>query len=146
MKTWIHTIFYVLLLSLSEGCFYTDTDMYFVDPVAGDPPQVSVTTSLDTLFEPPVNDSLRVEYLVEISGGELYYVYAELAQSMVYESDSYQGSFLIIPEMADSEGIDTLYLNFYYSSNTNSLADKLGYEALVMYLDFPLYFNMGGAR
>lgn len=146
MKTWFHTIFYILLFSLLAGCLYTDPDMYYVDPVAGDPPQVSVSTSLDTLFVPPVNDSLRVEYQVEISGGELYYVYAELAQSMVYESDSYQGSFLIIPEMADSEGIDTLHLNFYYSSNTNSLADKLGYEALVKNLDFALYFNIGGAR
>jgi hypothetical protein len=144
--TEIYTLFSILLISGLSGCFYMDSDMYLVDPVPGDPPGVSVSTSLDTLYNPPVNDSLRVDYRIEVTGGELYYVYAELGQYTVYESDSSQGSFLIIPDMADSEGIDTLHMRFFYSSNTNSLADKLGYEALVKDLDFALYFNTVGAR
>jgi hypothetical protein len=125
------------------GCIYSDSDMYFVEPVADDPPQISINTNLDTLYNPQVNEGLEVEYQVEINGGELYYVYAELAQSMVFESDSSYGSFWIIPLMADSAGIDTLYMSFYYSTNTNSLADKFGYEALVESLDFALDFNTG---
>jgi hypothetical protein len=125
------------------GCIYSDSDMYFVEPVPDDPPQISVHTNLDTLYNPQVNEGLEVEYQVEISGGELYYVYAQLAQSLVFESDSSHGAFWIIPIMADSAGIDTLYMSFYYSSNSNSLADKFGYEALVEYLDFALDFNTG---
>jgi hypothetical protein len=135
-----------LFLLWLPACFYSDSEMYYVEPLAADPPVISVSTNLDSLFNPPVNDSLEVEYLVDISGGELYYVYAEIANSMVFESDSTRGIFWVTPYMADSAGIDTLHMQFYYSSNTNSLADKLGYEALVKYLDFALDFNAGGRR
>ena len=135
-----------LLLLWLPACFYSDSDMYYVDPMAGDPALVTVSTNLDSLYNPPVNDSLEVEYLVEISGGELYYVYAEIASSMVFESDSTRGRFWVTSSMAGSAGIDTLHMEFYYSSNTNSLADKLGYEAMVWYLDYALDFNEGGAR
>ena len=40
--------------------------MFYVEPVAGDPPVITVSTNLDTLHSPQVNDSLEVEYLVEI--------------------------------------------------------------------------------
>ena len=146
MRIRISILISALLLLWLPACFYSDTEMYYVDPIAGDPPLVTVSTSLDSLHNPPVNDSLEVEYLVEINGGELYYVYAEIASSMVFESDSTQGMFWITPFMADPFEIDTLHMRFYYSSNTNSLADKLGYEALVKYLDFALDFNAGGAR
>lgn len=135
-----------LLLLCLPGCFYSDNEMYYVEPIQDDPPELTVSTNLDSLYNPPVNDSLEVEYRVDISHGELYYVYAEIARAMVFESDSVYGSFWITPHMADSAGIDTLHMEFYYSSNTNSLADKLGYEALVKYLDFALDFNAGGAR
>lgn len=146
MKNWITILSITLLLSGFSGCFYSDTDMYFVEPVPGDPPQLTVTTNLDTLYNPLVDDSLEVTYLADITGGELYYVYAELAQSTVFESDSTQGSFWITPFMADSAGIDTLHMGFYYSANTNSLADLFGYEARVKYLDFALDFNTGGKK
>jgi hypothetical protein len=135
-----------LLMSCLPGCFYSDSDMYYVEPIPDDPPELTVSTNLDSLYNPPVNDSLEVEYRVDIRHGELYYVYAEIARAMVFESDSVYGSFWITPFMADSAGIDTLHMEFYYSSNTNSLADKLGYEALVKYLDFALDFNTGGRR
>lgn len=146
MRTWIHSTLAGLLICGLTGCFYSDTDMYFVEPIPDDPALISVSTNLDTLTNPPVNDSLKVEYHVEITGGELYYVFAELARYMVFESDSIRGSFWITPFMVDSAGIDTLHMNFYYSSNTNSLADKFGYEAMVMYRDFALEFNAGGSK
>lgn len=120
--------------------------MYFVEPLPDDPPLISVSTNLDTLTNPPVNDSLKVEYLVEITGGKLYYVYAEVAQSMVFESDSIHGLFWITRYMADSAGIHTLHMNFYYSTNSNSLADKFGYEAQILYRDFELDFNAGASK
>jgi hypothetical protein len=93
-----------------------------------------------------VNDGLEVEYLVEISGGELYYLYAEIASATIFESDSVRGKFWITPQMSDSAGVDTLHMYFFYSANTNSLADKLGYEARSMNLDFAIDFSAGGAE
>ncbi|MDF1575318.1 MAG: hypothetical protein P1P86_09030 [Bacteroidales bacterium] len=131
------------LCCMFPACFYSDTEMYEVDPLAGDPPNISISTNLDTLDLPQVNDSLALIYHVQISGGELYYVYAEVAGHMVFDSDSTQGIFWIYPQMADSSGVDTLSMEFYYSSNSNSLADKVGYEALLERLKFALDFNQG---
>jgi len=146
MRISIHILLTVMLLTAFPGCFYTDSDVYFVEPLAGDPPLISVSTNLDTLSDPQVSDSLYVEYITEISGGELYYMYAGLAGSVIFESDSILGSFWITTSMADSAGVDTLYLQFYYSSNSNSLADKLGYEALIKGLKYPIDFMEGGAK
>jgi len=132
-----------MFLFVIPACFYTDSEMFEVSPVPGDPPVFSVTTNLDSLALPKINDSLEIIYDVEIAGGELYYVYAELAGTPLFESDSTSGFFWIYPEMADSPGVDTLFMDFYYSSNSNSLADKVGYEALVDYLKIAVDFNEG---
>jgi hypothetical protein len=139
-------IFSVGLLLMLPACFYTDSDLYEVDPVAGDPPVFSVTTNLDTLNNPPVNDSLEVIYRVDIEGGELYYVYGEIADTLVFESDSIYGSFWINHGVAEDPGVDTLYLDFYYSSNSNSLADIVNYEAILKTLKLAVEFNLGAAK
>ena len=120
--------------------------MYFVDPVPGDPPLVSLSTNLDTLDTPAVSDSLEVHYLTEVSNGDFYYMYAYIAGSTIYESDSTRGTFWVTPFMADSSGIDTLYMDFYYSTNTNSLADQFGYEAVVESLAYAINFSIGGSK
>jgi hypothetical protein len=43
-------------------------------------------------------------------------------------------------------GVDTLQLEIYYSTNSNSLADRVGYEARAARLKYPLYFNLGGRK
>ena len=144
----------VLLLSGISGCFYSDSEMFYVVPLAGDPTDITVSTNLDDLHNPQVNDSLEVRYLVEITDGELYYAKAALAGSLIYGSDTIQGAFWITPYMADAAGIDTLYMRFEYSSNTNSLADKISqddnyevvYEWLVKDYKFALDFNLGAAK
>jgi hypothetical protein len=142
MGKYIIVFISLLLFSGLPACFYSDTEMFEVEPIPGDPPLFSLSTNLDTLLNPPVNDSLEVNYDVEISGGELYYLYADVASTTIYESDSSSGSFWINASLADSSGVDTLYMEFYYSSNSNSLADKVGYEALVEYLSFAIDFNL----
>ena len=142
MRNYISIFFVGLLLSGLPACYYSDPEFYEVEPVPGDPPLISVSTNLDTLNNPPVNDSLEVIYQVEISGGELYYVYADVVHTTIFESDSTYGSFWINPLLANSSGVDTLYMEFYYSSNSNSLADKAGYEALVEYLNLAIDFNL----
>jgi len=143
MRKYISIFFAALLLSGLPACFYSDSNTYYVEPVPGDPPLVSVISNLDTLYNPPVNDSLEVSYQVEIEGGEFYYLYADIVNTTVFESDSSSGSFWINSMLADSSGIDTLKLEFYYSSNSNSLADKVGYEALSDTLKYAIDFNLG---
>ncbi len=146
MRTYISIFFSVLLLSGLPACSYTDSEMYEVEPVPGDPPILSVSTNLDTLHNPPVNDSLEVIYQAVVEGGEFYYVYADVVNTSIFESDSSYGSFWIDSVLADSSGVDTLYMEFYYSSNTNSLADKVNYEARTEILKYAIDFNPGGTK
>lgn len=146
MRISIQILITAMLLTAFPACFYNDAEVYFVEPLAGERPLITVSTNLDTLGNPQVTDSLYVKYFTEITGGELYYMYGGLAGNLIFESDSLLGSFWITLSMADSAGIDTLYLEFYYSSNSNSLADKLGYEALVEELKYAIDFAEGGAE
>lgn len=131
-----------LFISVLPSCFYSDSELYKVEPVPGDPPVISVSTNLDTLINPAVNDSLEVVYNVEIEGGELYYINAVVAGTQVFESDSINGSFWIPHNAGVIPSVDTLYMDFYYSSNTNSLADITGYEARILDLKFAVFFNL----
>jgi len=143
MRKYFSIFFTALLLSGLPACFYSDSNTYYAEPVPGDSPLVSVTSNLDTLYNPPVNDSLEVSYQVEVENGEFFYLYADIVNTTVFESDSSSGSFWINSMLADSSGIDTLYMEIYYSSNSNSLADKVGYEALSDILKYAIDFNTG---
>ena len=142
MKRSIYTLLAIVLLVLPQACFYSDSELYRVDPVPGDPPVCSMTTNLDTLYHPAVNDSLQVSYQVEIESGELYYLYAVIANTAVYDSDTTHGSFWIYPELATDSGVDTLFIDLYYSTNSNSLADQVGYEAILETVKFAVDFNL----
>ena len=117
-----------------------------MNPVPGDPPLMTLTTSLDTLYHPPVNDSLQVNYLVDIQNGTFYYMYAVIANTTIYDSDTSMGSFWIYPELANDSGVDTLYIDLYYSTNSNSLADKIGYEAILETMKFAVNFNLEDSK
>jgi len=142
MKSSIYTLLAVVLLVLPQSCFYSDSELYRVDPVPGNPPVFSMITNLDTLYHPAVNDSLHVSYQVEIENGDFYYMYAVIANTAVYDSDTTRGSFWIYPELATDSGEDTLYIDLYYSTNSNSLADQVGYEATLEIIKFAVDFNL----
>lgn len=146
MRKYFFIFLTALLISGLPACFYSDSDTYYVEPLPGDPPLVSIWTNLDTLYNPPVNDSLEVNYRVEIEGGEFFYIYADVVQTTIFESDSSAGTFWINSMLADSAGVDTLQLEYYYSSNSNSLADKVGYEALTETLKYAIDFNLEGTK
>ncbi|MCK5066268.1 MAG: hypothetical protein KAR16_02460 [Bacteroidales bacterium] len=128
-------------LSLLSGCFYSDSEIYKVVPVADDPPEISVVTNLDTLYNPSVNDSLEVIYEVSIENGDLYFVDAVVADQTIHFSDTTHGSFWIYPDQSDETELDTLYMDFYHSTNSNSLADIAGYEALITNLKYAIDFS-----
>lgn len=133
-------LFAVLLGSLFlHACFFNDSEWYQVDPVPDDPPLVTVVTNLDTLENPRVNDSLQVIYDLSIENGEFYVLDAVLADETIYLSDSTNGTFWVYPDQ--SADVDTLYLDFYYSSNSNTLADLAGYEARSTTLKYAIDFT-----
>jgi len=118
--------FTALVLS---ACSFTDTEFYIADPVADDPPVVSVLSNLDTLFNPKVNDSLQVIYEVSVVNGNFYFMEALVSAWTVHSSDSAYGSFWVYPSQSHETDLDTLYMDFYHSTNTNTLADRISYEA-----------------
>lgn len=128
----------ISLLSLS-ACFFSDSEIYEVEPVAGDPAELTMVSNLDTLYNPLVGDSLEVSYSASIVNGILYIVEAEISEQIVYSSDSLEGSFWIYP--SQSSGLDSLFLDFYHSSNTNTLADRTGYEAQITSHSYALDFG-----
>ena len=56
------------------------------------------------------------------------------------------GLFLIPGDLPVLPGDNSLTLGFYYSANTNSLADVLGIEAESVELEYTITFEEGGAR
>ena len=129
------------IICLINACAYSDDGLYWVDPVADDPPVVSATTSLDSMENPVITDSLEVEYAISIQNGELYLLDVSLGNESLYQSDTTNGSFWIYAYDSELPGIDTLGMTIYYSSNTNSLADKLGIEARNLGLKYAIDFN-----
>ena len=140
------SILLATIMLLLPSCFFTDSELYQVEPVPGDPPVISVVTNLDTLVNPAVNDSLEVIYDVDIEGGDLYYVNVVIAGTQIFDSDSIHGSFWVTHSMSVVTGLDTLHMDFYYSSNSNTIADIVGYEALIKHLKFELDFNLEAAK
>ena len=128
-------------LSLLSACYFTDSEWYRADPVADDPPEVSVITNLDTLYNPRVNDSLQVIYEVSVVNGEFFFMEAMVSDWTVHSSDSTYGSFWVYHSQSNETGLDTLYLDFYHSSNTNTLADVTGYEARITSQKYAIDFS-----
>ena len=133
-----------LLLCFQNACIYTDSEIYSIVPVAGDPAILTVTSNLDTLYIPPVGDSLLVNYGISIENGEFYFVEAIVSGVAVHSSDTTHGSFWLYPSMSD--GIDTLQLDLYHSSNSNTLADVMGYESDITSRTYAIDFEGGGGK
>ena len=131
---------------LMSACIYSDLGVYNAEPIAGDPPTISVTTNLDTLTNPTVVDSLEVIYEIGIENGELYFVDALVKDIPVHESDTTHGSFWIYSNVLTEPGPDTLYLNIYYSTNSNSLADIIDFESALLELKYPIWIDKGGTK
>lgn len=134
----------ILLISAAgmiNACTYSDYGTHVVEPVAGDPPTITASTNLDTLLNPEVSDSLKVVYEVVVQNGTFYLLDATVGNSPVFDSDTSHGTFWLYPNDVQVPGVDTLTLLIYYSSNTNSLADVLGIEALYLRLNYAIDFK-----
>lgn len=133
----------VLFVILLDACVYSESGIYYTEPIPGDPPSFSVTTNLDTIPEPSVADSLEVIYDAEIANGEFYQVEAYILDELVFNSDTTDGSFLIYTTDVEVPGVDTLSIYFFYSTNSNSLADIFDLEYNYTQLDYAINFEEG---
>jgi hypothetical protein len=129
------------IVCLINACTYSDDGIYRVDPVPDDPPLVLATTNLDSIENLVITDSLEVEYDLSIQNGELYILDVTVGNESIYQSDTTNGSFWVYANDSGLPGIDTLRMDFYYTSNTNSLADILGLEARDLVLKYAIDFK-----
>jgi len=150
MKTLIGLLLFILFALATEACMYNDSESYYVNPIPGDSATLVVITNLDTIGNPVITDSLMIKYSAEIEGGELYVVDCNLDNLLLYEYISdydpdtlaapyvLSDSFWIRGSLPLEPGIKTMSLSFYYSANTNSLADKYGIEASKRDLEYDI--------
>lgn len=141
-------------LALS-ACTYTDDSIYYVEPIPGDSATVHVITNLDSIEQSVIADSLLFKYSVEIAGGELYFNEASINNLVLYQyatnydPDTVIGpfvltdSFWIQGDLPLGTGMNTLLFSVYYSSNTNSLADRVRREANILNLEFYMMLEGG---
>lgn len=145
----------VLVTWLTPGCTYSDPNIYYATPVPGDSATVAVTTNLDDIDTAIIVDSLLFKYEVEIAGGDLYFLEATIGYFLLYQflpeydPDTITGGYILadsfwIPEVVIADtGLSSMIFTIYYSSNTNSLADKVNIEADILNLDFDLMVKGG---
>jgi hypothetical protein len=147
------TILPFIFLLLAAACSYNLSGDYPVEPLPGEPATISISFNLDTMEQPYPADDLEVIYDLELRNGELYYVECLLEDILVYDSVTASGSdtifdyfyltdtFAIAPEIELDSGVYSLYMNFYYSTNTNSLGDIFGLESAVWDTVFPVVYG-----
>ena len=152
------SLFIILLLGISSaGCYYSNDDVYTVNPVPGNPPVITATTNLDTLIDPTLGDSLLVTYRIEIDNGKLYFIeslvdnYQVYGLSLNYNSDTVDLPFVVIDSfwvpgaLPLNPGIYPLYLVYYFSTNANNLADILSVESNYNELEYEI-IKEGGKK
>ena len=149
------SIFLILAMFLAS-CSYTNSEIYYAYPVPYDSATVVLSTNLDTIDPVIVSDSLLFKYRTEIENGELYFTSASIGSAIIYQyaadydPDTIIGpyvlrdSFWIWSDRATDTALYTLLFTVYYSSNTNSLSDELGYEADILNQEFDLLVEGGG--
>ena len=140
----------LLITLLTPGCSYSDPNIYYATPVPDDSARVVVFTNLDDIDTAVIVDSLMFKYEAEIEGGELYYLEASMSNILLYQyqpeynPDTITGPYILVDsfwipaEVAAETGLSSLLFSLYYSSNTNSLADKVQVEAAILNLNFDL--------
>ena len=145
----------MLAMILAASCTYMDSGIYEVEPIAGDSTLITVTTSLDTFDQVILTDSVLISWEATVEKGELYYVEAILSSEIQvyelttdYDRDTVPDPFVIrdsfwmdltVPLASD---IYYLEMTWYYSTNSNSLADYYRLEAWTLSKGFEI--NLGG--
>lgn len=155
MKSAIGFVLSSIIVLLLAGCTYSNSEIYYATPIPGDSATVVVNTNFDTQDTVVISDSLLFKYSTEIEGGELYFISASISSLTLYQfaldynPDTINGpyvvtdSFWIWSDIAADTAIYPLLFSTYYSSNTNSLGDKIGVEAKTLNLNFDLLLEGG---
>lgn len=143
-------ISFTLLLS---SCIYSDEGEHYVIPVPGEPPVFSAQTNLDTFGIIETSGQVMVRYTAQIENGILYQVTGEVDETEAYDSLLYleanvgsgakiiSDSFIIQKDVELLPGENVLSLYFYYSTNSNTLADLVGVESNITELFYFIYLE-----
>ena len=149
------TSIFLMLAMFLAACSYSSSEIYYASPVPGDTATVVLSTNLDNIDTVVISDSLLFKYRAEIENGELYFTSASVGPTTLYQHatdydpDTLMGpfvlrdSFWIWSNPATDTALYSLLFTVYYSSNTNSLGDKLGIEADILKLEFDLLVEGG---
>jgi len=144
-----------LITLLTPGCTYSDPSIYYANPIPGDSASLVVSTNLDDMDTAVIVDSLMFKYEAEIEGGELYFLEASISNILLYQyypeynPDTLTGPYILVDsfwipgELVADTGLSSMLFSLYYSSNTNSLADKVHIEAAILDLEFDLMVEGG---
>lgn len=134
------------MMTWGQSCIYSESGIYLVEPVPGDPPSIEASSNLDTIADPVLVDSLEVIYSAGVENGLFYGLETYYLNDLVYNSDTTSGSFWLKPATFQLSGVDTLYLYFFFSTNSNSLADILELEYNYVSLKYPVTYETGGVK
>lgn len=149
------TSIFLMLAMFLAACSYSSSEIYYASPVPGDTATVVLSTNLDNIDTAVISDSLLFKYRAEIENGELYFTSASVGTTTLYQHatdydpDTLMGpfvlrdSFWIWSNPATDTALYSLLFTVYYSSNTNSLGDKLGIEADILTMEFDLLVEGG---
>jgi hypothetical protein len=152
----------IMLVWWISSCTYTNVDSVYIEPSADSQATISVVTSLDAdtlVSAPTITDTsgLQVIFEVEVNNGELYQIGAYFMDTTLYLNELWQSrqtdtlyasfiirdSFEIPPTMQLEQEIHTLYLDFYFSSNSNSLGDIYALEAVLYPVEYDIIVKGG---
>jgi hypothetical protein len=131
----------LVITVIAGACIYSNNEDYVVEPVPGTPPTFAAGTNLDTVTDPVVTDSLQVFYEASVENGRFYFMDAVLNDLHIFYSDTTIDTFWIQSSLVPDPGSDSLHLYFYYSTNSNSLADIVGVEYALHKKDYALTFE-----
>lgn len=137
----IKKITLLLIACVVQSCIYNENDIYFNEIDISHLPVITIQLNLDSLDTPTVNDSLEVLFNISVEGGELYWTRFVISDSIVYANDTASDRFWLTSGLVVGPGTYTLEMDAFYSSNTGSLADIIGIEALMKSKYYEIRFS-----
>lgn len=122
-----------ILAALLASCSYYNNEEYFVEHTPGPLPDISLSTSFDTIAgDIIVLDSIRFSYTVTVDSGMVYFTYLEFQGSEGFIQDTNSASVWIRPDSTLPEPSYDLNMSVAYKTNSGSLADLINAEYAVL--------------
>ena len=129
-----------LFILFTVSCEYSENGIYYHNVIPGNPPSITIKTNLDTMEAPSLIDSIMISYEIKVDSGEFIWSRFLLSDVLIFNSDTATNSFWLRYEMANDSGMQELTMEAYYSTNSGSIADVAGIEALKESIVYDIWF------